>query len=82
MRVLCIGCLVRLAQSVRCIQDALERRIFTELQAASESGQDEASPVEPSMRYEERRVYRNDRRAVGASAAAGFRGRPSRVRGS
>ena len=65
MRVLCVGCLVHLAAGVRRIQDALTNHIFTELQTAAEHDQDDASPTEPSLRYEERRVYRDDGRAIG-----------------
>ena len=81
MRVLCVGCLVRLAAGVRHIQDALEKRIFTELQTAAEHGQDDASPTEPSLRYEERRVYRDDRRAIGeVSLASGQKRKVFEVR--
>ena len=82
MRVLCVSCLVRLAAGVRHIQDALANHIFTELQSAAEQGQDVASPTEPSLRYEERRVYRDDRRAIGeVSLASGQKRKVFEVRG-
>ena len=81
MRVLCIGCLVRLAAGVRRIQDALERHVFTELQTAAEQGQDDASPTAPSLRYVERRVYRDDGRAIGeVSLASGQKRKVFEVR--
>ena len=81
MRVLCVGCLVRLAAGVRRIQDALANHIFTELQTAAEHGQDDASPTEPSLRYVELRVFRDDGRAIGeVSLASGQKRKVFEVR--